>query len=715
MACLKPKDNALTPYRLLAILLGLLTPVWLPVLPAEFVWFLGTGAVVVMPCKRLRALAVFLLAAAWACWCAEQQWSSLAVEDYNQNLMLTGQIVSIPRISTDLARFQLRINTPVHLQGETLLVSWYRSQHIPELGERWRFSARVRPPVGAINPFGFDYAQSLLTNGHIGTAVVRDAGRLQPTPLYSISWLRKHLADWIDNHLSAQSAALARALLIGDRSRITTSQQDSLIATGTAHLLAISGMHIGLMAWLGYWLARGSGYLLLPIASKLRMGWFSLSAHTSALLLSIILASIYAALAGMVVSTQRALLMLVLLIVAVLLRRHLLAGRLLLIAAVLLLISNPMLALGPAVWLSFAAVFWLYYGFSGRVSEPQRSISAKVMLLLRAQVIIMLGLLPIQLLWFQQLSLVMLPANLITIPLISLLVLPLLIIAAVCYILQFPAYGVTLDIVDKLLIYISKVLELFVSHSTAVIHAVPLNMSWIGIAMIGALWVLAPRGVPMRCLGLVLLAPLFLQAGEARLQPGHWQLVVFDSGQGQAVAVRTASSLWVYDTGPGDGLGRDTVAGSILPLLYHWRQPVDGIIISHGDLDHAGGLASLYKVWPAARIYSSDRQLGEHCSTGLSWQHDGVRFTFLHPGQYLPYLKNDSSCVLRIDSAFGSALLPGDISQVVERRLLQSNAQLAADVLLMPHHGSKSSSSAAFLNAVKPAIAVASTGVWNRF
>lgn len=698
--------------RLLFILAGLWLPLWLPYLPA---WLAGIAigvALVAGYFPKIRHWSSLLLALAWSVFILESHWQAFSIDDYNQVVDVEVAINGFARQTGDVTQAPITVVSPQRLAGLRLQAKWYRLETAPLPGEYWLLQAKLKPPAGVINRFGFDYAQWLLANDFHGTASVRSGHRIAATTALSLSGLRIQLASWIDQQLPGSAAALARALMLGDRTRLDEAQRDSLIATGTAHLLAISGMHIGLVAWLGYGLARG--LIVIPMVLRLCIDQ-RLPVHLLSLLAGLLCAACYACLAGLVVSTQRAVLMLCLIILIVLSRRQQLAGRTLLSALVLLTAIDPKLPLGAGYWLSFGAIFWLWYVFGLRTSSSARGWQSKVVLLLRTQVVLMLGMLPMQLFWFQQFSVSMVLTNLAAIPLVSLCILPLLLLALILQFFSLPLANMMLDLAGWLLVKLQMGL-VSVSHMTSLVfNNLPITLPEALLGAAGALWLLAPRGLPLRWLGLVLLLPLFINGDASTIPYGQWQALVFDTGQGQAVAVRTQSHYLIYDTGPGNGQGHDMARTQLLPWLLREYHVPDKVIVSHGDLDHAGGISSIQQQWPDIRIESSVSGLGQQCAQGQQWHWDGVHFEILHPGEYLPYLGNNSSCVLRIHSSNGSLLLPGDIELPVEQRLLQQAINLRADVVLAPHHGSLSSNSTSFIEAVSPSAVIVTAGLWNRF
>lgn len=709
-------------------LIGLSVLAWLPVLPDKrLIGCLLIVGLLSLLHSRTFVLAFFLLGIGWSSWQALQVFEAIPEAYVNQPVQITGQVIELPKRSDDLQQFVLKVNQPRWLQGKRIMISWYQIDRAStkvfrqtvQAGEQWQLEGKLRPVYGAINPQGFDYARWLLSRRISGTLSVNQGLKLVEASNTAIDHQRAQLSTWIRETLTDSSSATASALAIGDRSTMTEQQREVLLRTGTGHLLAISGLHVGMVGLLGWLLGRllcGLTLLLKTRPKQQRPPRPPVNRHSPEIMqhlplcLSVLTAVSYAVMSGFVVSTGRALVMLLIAGLAVVLRRQLSSFRLLLTALLLTLLINPLTVLGAGLWLSFSAVFWLYWAFHGRVARLRWW-----QYLIRAQWVLMLGMLPLQLIWFQQLSLVALPANLLAVPFVSLIILPMLLLSMLLHILMLPGADSVLSVTGGLLLLLQQYLEWLASLDYAAVSLTPGNGGWrLLLACAGALWLLAPRGIPIRIAGLLLMLPLLIPTLD-RPPPEHWEMQVFDVGQGLAIAIRTQNHVLVYDTGPGDGHGRDRVASAMLPLLRRWGGQIDTLLISHGDLDHAGGYQTALSKLNITNVISSKSSLGQSCHDAQSWQWDGVNFQILHPGEYLPYLGNDSSCVLLIESEHGSALLPGDISKAAEQRLLNLYGGPTATVLVAGHHGSKSSSSSEWLTAVKPQLGLVSAGRWNRF
>ncbi len=597
-------------------------------------------------------------------------------------------------------------------------------------GERWSLTVRLKAPHGERNPHGFDYELWLWEQGVQATgsvrAGVRNAApqRLARTWKYPVERMRQAVRDAIVERLSAdarpapgiQVAGVVAALVTGDQRAIDRADWDVFRATGVAHLMSISGLHITLFAWLAAavvrWLWRRS--------PRLCLAW---PAPSAALVCGVGLAAAYALFSGWGVPAQRTIAMLA---VAALLR---LSGRrwpwpqawLLTCAVVVLL--DPWALWQPGFWLSFVAVAVLFATDSRADSAGGTGVRGRFYALLREQWVVTLALTPLTLLLFGQVSVVGLVANLLAIPWVTLVVTPL----AFAGVLWAPLWHVAGWSVQGL----GAVLQWLAAWPLATLW-VPAAPLWVGLAgVLGGVLLALRLPWQVRWLGVPLLLPVLLWQAP-RPAPGQFELLAADIGQGNAVLVRTATHTLLYDTGPRYSASSDAGARTLVPLLRALGERLDVLMFSHRDSDHTGGAAAVLAQQPQAALIGSIEE--EHalqalrpvqpCQAGQRWHWDGVDFVVLHPlaGAGTPAANgrmpspNTLSCVLRIASRQGTvALLVGDIEKAQEQALLARAAPLAADVLLVPHHGSKTSSSAAFIDAVQPRTALVQAAYRSRF
>lgn len=675
--------------------------------------------------------ALLLLGFLFAAWMAQARLSdSLPHAWEGRDIELIGVVSALPQIKETGVSFEFDteqvITQGAHVPRHIQLI-WFTSdfgskkQKLPSkihAGERWQLTVRLKKPHGNANPYGFDYEAWLLEKNIRATGSVHPAKsdrRLQelvPRPAYLVEYLRERISLRLEHVLSVRPyAGVLAALAIGDQSAVPQSQWQVFLRTGVNHLMSISGLHVtmvsGLIFSLTYWLWRHN-YRLVN----------RLPARKAALLAGVLAALCYALLSGFAVPAQRTVYMLAAVAAA------LWAGRLTSVSVVLCLallavtLLDPWAVLSPGFWLSFGAVAIILYVSVGRVGKPHWLRES-----LNTQWAVTLGLIPALLVLFQQVSIISPVANAFAIPVISLVVVPLTLIGIIpgMGFLLIAAHTV-MDWCMRALTYLSALPDAVWQQHAPIFWTVP-------IAMFAILWMLLPRGFPARGLGLFALLPIFLALPPAPPSGALW-LTVLDVGQGLAVVARTEHHALLYDTGPGFNADSDSGNRVILPYLRGAGiRRLDGMVVSHNDLDHSGGAISVLDGVPVAWLESSlpnnspifdyARQTSR-CIAGESWQWDGVRFDMLHPTQASyedESLKdNDRSCVLKITSRYGSALLPADIERGAEQELLDRiPLVLPSHVLIAPHHGSKTSSTEEFIRQVNPAVTIFTAGYRNRY
>ncbi|MEY6431701.1 DNA internalization-related competence protein ComEC/Rec2 [Thioalkalicoccus limnaeus] len=631
------------------------------------------------------------------------------------DLVIEGVIVSVPT-DRDLARrFLFRVDdapeTLDRLEFTGLVrLSWYRNAPPLRAGDRWRLQARLTPPHGYANPGGFDYERWLFSQRIKATGYVRDGAtneRLGPAGArFAMTRFRQALRDHLERQLpDTATRALVQALVIGERGGLTNDQWEVLTLTGTNHLIAISGLHVGLVAGFVFVVGRGlwsrSSYLVQRLAAPRAAAGFALLAGIG-----------YSALAGFAVSTQRALIMLAVVLGALVLGRTLRPFSGLTLALVGVLLLDPGAVLSFGFWLSFVAVAILLFALGQR--HGVRGLWQRWG---QAQWAVALGLLPLLLLFFGRASLIAPAVNLVAVPIFTAL-LPVILLASLLSLIPPLAWPLTW--VAELLGWCFAWLEHAAEHrwaATAAGH----RPTWVWLAAgAGVGLLLAPRGLPGRALGVIWLLPLLLVRPPAPA-PGSVWLTLLDVGQGLAIVVRTHQHTLVYDVGPGFPSGFNTGSAVVRPYLRHAEvQQIDGLIISHGDNDHAGGLPGLIGALPIGWVKSGEPHrlpdlTAELCQAGMTWNWDGVQFAILHP-EGPEYRANDASCVLRIEAGASSMLLTGDIERRAEQRLVAYHGEaLRSTVLIAGHHGSDTSSTAPFLDAVAPRYVLYATGFANRY
>lgn len=641
-----------------------------------------------------------------------------------RNIRIVGTVAELPRQHERGLSFAFdveRMLTPgAHVPPHILLSSYADRQDkfLPlHAGERWQLTVRLKQPHGTANPHTFDFEEWMLERNLRASGYVRndsDNRRLDAlvkTPGYLIEHLRERVRERFQRVLgNAPYAGVLAALAIGDQSSIPQAQWRIFTRTGVNHLMSISGLHITMLGSLAFFIV----YQLWRRSMRLTL---RLPARKAAAIIGLMVALGYALLSGYSVPAQRTVYMLATVAAALLSSRNIAPSQLLAAALLVVVVLDPWAVLAPGFWLSFGAVALILYVTANRLGKMHWLQEYG-----KVQWAITIGLVPPLLAMFQQVSLVSPVANAFAIPLVSFVVVPLTLLGALLpfdWLLHLAHSAMSLCML--LLSWLSQLPAAVWQQ-----HAPP---AWsIALGMAGVLWALLPRGFPARWLGLLLLLPMFLALPEAP-QPGALRLTIFDVGQGLAVAAQTRNHTLLYDAGPDYPGEADSGSRVVVPVLHaQGIAQLDTLILSHDDIDHIGGARSILHAMPVDELLSSlpqqhpllqQQHNNRHCSDGQQWEWDGVQFEILNPAQasYRQNLRdNDRSCVLRISVGNNSVLLVADIERESERRLLQLHArQLPATLLVVPHHGSRSSSMPAFVAAVHPRYAVFTCGYRNRF
>lgn len=681
------------------LLPGLFSPLWI-LAGLPFLLLLRRS-----PWARLT-LAATLAMTAWTLHAANTRMAErliLPAGERSVDLDLRGWVDGIPEQTDGGWRFNLAVE---HQRLKKLRLSWYDAGNPGaslQPGQCWDMTLRLKPPRGMANPGIFDYESWLLRKGISATGYVRDARPCPNADRGGLNHWRADLAGRLRESLAGSPASgLAAALLLGERSGITDQQWDVLRRTGTSHLMAISGLHIGLVATAVYWLIK----LLIAFFPALTN---RTPAQRWAAAMAIPAAISYALLSGFDLPAQRACIMVVVALLALLLGRFSRPMPVLAIALIAVLIRDPFAPLAAGFWLSFAAVGWILYLFAGRTTQH-----GKVFGWLWLQLALTAALAPLCLLWFQEASWTAPLANLILIPLMG-LYLPLLLVIG----LPLLAFDIGSSAIWAPAI---KPLELTwlglsgLDGLAAGTWSVAMPGLWITAAAVaGLLLLFSPRGMPARLCGLLLLLPLAWPDRDA-IPTGQAELLLLDVGQGLAGVIRTRHHSLLYDAGPRYRSGFDTGEAVVLPSLRAMGiSRLDRILLSHEDIDHRGGLDA---VRAGIRIGDELNTAGSPaCYPGLQWQWDDVTFTVLHPYPDDNWNDNNGSCVLRVSAGEQHLLLPGDIERAAEQALLNRHppGTLQADVLVAPHHGSASSSSTRFINTVQPQTVLFAAASGNRW
>ncbi len=668
----------------------------------------------------------------YAAWRADLRLADhLPTQWEGRNVALYGRVSGLPESTPNGLRFVLDVHsvaTPGAVIPGRVQIGWFARPEEPAPvlagGDCISLVARLHRPHANLNPGGFDYQAWLLERN------IRATGSLVGLPAPSAScgggagaWLDR-ARERIRTHLRASLgdaayAGVVVALAVGDQDAIPPSQWTLFRQTGTSHLFSVSGLHItlfsALVLGLVRWIWRRFPRLNLRIP-----------AHRAGIALGVLAAAGYAALAGFGIPAQRTLFMLAGAAGMALLDRTSSPSRLLAAALASVVLIDPWAALAPGFWLSFGAVAALLFAGMG-IGTRKPVWRAWI----AAQWAVTLALTPLLLALFHEVSLVSPLANAVAIPLVSLVAVPLALLASLLP-WAWPA-GLAHAVIAGVMAF----LKMLAALPQPVFHSASPGLPALLFALAGAALLLLPKGFPARWLGWLMFLPLFFprlpapQAGEA------W-LTVLDAGQGEAILVRTTRYALLVDAGPRYASGEDAGGRVVAPALWHQGiERLDGLVLTHDDLDHTGGAASLLVShrpdWlltplagmPPDRLSEAGKQaLGAAtraipCAAGQTWNWDGVTFRVLHPPvhhyAHTGYSDNDRGCVIRVDAAGGSALLAADIERLSEMNLRERGMTLKADVLVAPHHGSNSSSTPEFLAAVSPALVVIPVGHRNRY
>ncbi|MET0544391.1 MAG: DNA internalization-related competence protein ComEC/Rec2 [Variovorax sp.] len=584
-------------------------------------------------------------------------------------------------------------------------------------GERWRLTVRLKAPHGNLNPHGFDqelwaWEQGVQANGYVRTGVGDSAAeRIASTWRHPIERAREAVRDAVFERVAdRRQAGVIAALVTGDQSAIERGDWDIFRATGVAHLMSISGLHITMFAWLAAALVGATWRR----SARCMLRW---PAPHAALAGGVLLATLYALFSGWGVPSQRTVCMLATVALLRLSGRRWPARNVWLAACGVVVALDPWALMQAGFWLSFVAVGVLFATDAGNAAAVRQGAMARVLRMFREQWVVTLALAPLGLLLFQQVSLVGLLANAIAIPWVTLVVTPL----AMMGVLVPPLWTVAAWTVQGL----ALLLQWWASWPWATVSmAAP--PGWLAVGGVAGGVLMAMRlPLSMRCLGVPLLLPVLLWQ-PVRPAPGECELLAADFGLGTAELVHTALHALLYDTGPRYSLESDAGSRVLVPLLRALDDRLDLVVLSHRDADHTGGAAAVLTMQPQAALRSSieaahplqQMRRSERCEAGQHWEWDGVRFAFLHPlaADYEGAAKpNAISCVLRVSNGRAAVLLAGDIERQQEMALVQREPLLASDLLLVPHHGSKTSSTGLLLDAVAPRIALVQSGYRNRF
>jgi len=704
-------------YYAFALVAGIAAFQFVPALPPRS-FYLALPPLLVLLCRSgpVRLGALCAIGFLWAMWRADMFLAlRLSPQHSGQLVRLTGTVTGPPVDFGAGFRFDVDASKTYDLRGQALALprlrlTWYAHGPYPQAGARCALIVRLKPPGGVQNDGGFDREKWLFREriAATGTVVPHRSNRCRPdSGIGSLNLLRGSVAARITDALAAlPHGGVIAALAVADRSAVDDAEWATLRATGTAHLLAISGLHIALVAGGTFVPAHWTIGLLAPVNRR----W---PVQRPAALAAFGAAVTYAALAGFPVSTQRAVVMVAVVLLMLSLRRRAFSTDALGMAMATVAVLDPFTLLGSGFWLSFGAVAWLVLL---NLSHAPAAMPAR---LLRMHVCLAVGLAPLLGVLYQSLPLGSPLANLVAVPVVTLTIVPLVLSG----VLVLPISTAWADVLWRFALEIWTLLWTYLSWLADALPPLALPTAPTPLATALALAGVCVVFVPVLrwrwLLGAVLLAALGVGQRQ-ELPAGHLRVTVLDVGQGLAVVAETAKRVLVYDTGPGSG---DYSAGTaiVAPFLRaRGIHAIDTLILSHADNDHAGGWPGLAAAVPVATLMLSPGHdtpaPAARCRAGARWTWDDVAFEILYPLPTTRGTGNDLSCVVKISTAAGSVLLPGDIERRGENALIAHAArQVRADVLIAPHHGSETSSSARFIDAVAPRYVIFAAGASNRF
>jgi len=702
----------------LAVLAGATAVHALPALPPRRLDLaLGAAAFACLLHPRLRLAGGLLLGFAWCALRADVAFDARLPREWEgRDFDVVGVVDDLPRRREDAARFALRVER-AGLDGEeislpgTLRLSWYgEAPDGLDACSRWRLRLRLKRPRGLVNPGGFDGERQALERGVVGIGYVRDpadAARLGEAG-FCIDRLRERIAQGIGERVAdAHDAALLRAFTVGDARGLDAADWDVARANGISHLLSISGFHVGIAGAAGALAVRLLGWLWPGLG--LRIAVPALQAPAA-----FVVAALYGALAGGGLPTVRTVLMIGVFALARCGRRARSPAQALALALLAMLLVDPLATLAAGFWLSFAGVAFLMLCLT-----PGRGLAARLRELGFGQLVMTASLLPLTVGFFGEASLLGALSNLIAVPLVGAVVVPLCLLGLLA-LLVAPAVATPLLAAAGLVVHAQWWLLERLAAWPGAHWYLPAAPAWAPpVALLGACWLFLPRGVPARALGLLLFVPL-LWPPRALPERGGFEATLVDVGQGLAVVVRTREHALLFDAGARYPSEFDLGEAAVLPTLRALGVgALDGLIVSHGDNDHAGGAAAVARAYPAAwRLAGEPERLplgAAPCREGQAWRWDDVAFRMLNPAADEAASGNDSSCVLLVEGRGGRLLLTGDIGARVEPAVAARIGEGPPLVLVVPHHGSRTSSSAAFLAALRPAFALVSAGWRSRF
>ena len=691
---------------------GILVVQQLSDLPTSLFWIVFFIVVtIILAVFHYWRWVIFVIGIMWAVGVSALRLADrLPESSEGQLIKIEGHVIGLPNVDERRVKFDFSVAKPNQNFPKKLRLSWYFPKQTIKTGQYWTFTVKLKQPHGMFNPSGFDYEKYLFVQNIQATGYVRGKPKPQLNESQSITMsvgvLRQLISDKLNIYLKdSPHKGVVKALTIADKQDLTQQQWAVFRQTGTVHLLAISGLHIGLISGLMY-------FLIQWIALRLSLT----SPHQYAACAAILIAIFYAALAGFSLPTQRSLLMLTVAMMTVMWQRKITAVNTISLTLFVVLIIDPLAVLSVGFWLSFLAVISIIYVIAGRLGRVGYWQGV-----MKVHWVTAIGLAPLLLYSFQQISLISPIANFITVPLVSFLIVPLCFILVILLFMSPMLVEYCLLVITTLLQWLDQFLVVLAGFSYATISSIAPPIYTIPFALLGIFILIAPRGMPVRWIGLIFLLPTAF-VDNAKLKQGEVTMTLLDVGQGLSAVVETAQHTLVFDTGVKYSNSYNMGDVVIVPFLESKGiDTIDLLVISHGDNDHKGGMESIIQQKNVIKIMSSmpklyKEGLSMRCLSGQVWEWDQVRFEVLAPADDFVGGKNDNSCVIKVISSHGTMLLTGDIESSAEEWLVDHVAeQLDSDIMIAPHHGSKTSSSMSFLQRVSPQTILIPTGYRNKF
>jgi len=632
-----------------------------------------------------------------------------------EDIQVAGVVAEVKSESHQFSKFILNIDKASIRQlssqiPKKIMLSWYQPKQEIQPHQQCEFVVRLKKIWGYSNPGRMDYEKNMFIAGIGARGYVRSGQchQLNLTESEQPSLRQQWITHFQQVASRYQYSNLMQALTFGEREDIEQTQWKVLRETGTSHLLAISGLHLSaisvVMFFLVNRLARCSAWVCERIPAQSIAAVFAMMA-----------AIFYAYLAGFSLPTQRALIMVLVGLFAILLRKPVINIPVLSSALLLVLIINPLAVLSAGFWMSFLAALFIFIVINSTQGK------SKLFRIIAVQFYLGFALFPISLLFFSQASIISPLVNLIAIPLVSFVLLPLLLITQVLFLFDVAMSDSLFILLDLLFSWLWWGLQHAAEFEYSSFEFTPKLLGVIAYE-VGLFMLVQAKGLPARHLAWVLLAGLLL-IKQPQLNQGQMRLTVLDVGQGLALAIETENHALIYDAGVRSLSGFNAGDAVVVPYLKtRALSKVDLAIVSHNDNDHSGGMHSLI-----AQGVIMDLMVSNHpelydfkntrlCRAGNEWQWDGVEFKVLHPPKKWKSNDNNRSCVLQINHVAGKILLTGDIEKSAEEWLIsQYGDNLSSDIIIAPHHGSKSSSSYRFVDLVHPQTVVFSVGYRNRY